>query len=93
MSDNVKRAVVVGAGTMGHGIAQVLAQAGVDTTLVDVKQDFVDKGLLPKERSSNCAREYEQVRRAFSKTVLPYIDEGLRKKVQAIRWIRPDDGK
>lgn len=41
----IKRAVVVGAGTMGHGIAQVLAQAGIETTLVDVKQDFVDKGL------------------------------------------------
>lgn len=40
-----KNAVVVGAGTMGHGIAQVLAQAGVETTLVDIKQDFVDKGL------------------------------------------------
>jgi 3-hydroxybutyryl-CoA dehydrogenase len=42
---NIETAVVVGAGTMGHGIAQVLAQAGIQTTLVDVKQDFVDKGL------------------------------------------------
>lgn len=41
----IESAVVVGAGTMGHGIAQVLAQAGIHTTLVDVKQDFVDKGL------------------------------------------------
>ena len=40
-----KRAVVVGAGTMGHGIAQVLAMADVETTLVDVQQDFVDRGL------------------------------------------------
>src|SRR5687767_11668094 len=42
MSDT---AVVVGAGTMGHGVAQVLAMAGYETTLVDMKQDFVDKGL------------------------------------------------
>ena len=56
-------------------------------------QDFVDKGLLPKERSVHCAREYEQVKRAFSKTVLPFIDQGLMKKVQAVQWIRPDDGK
>ena len=41
----IQRAVVVGAGTMGHGIAQVLAQAGISTTLVDVEQAFVDKGL------------------------------------------------
>lgn len=41
----IASAVVVGAGTMGHGIAQVLAQAGIHTTLVDVKQESVDKGL------------------------------------------------
>jgi hypothetical protein len=56
-------------------------------------QDFVDKGLLPKERSANCAREYEQVKRAFSKSVLPFVDQGLMKKVQAIQWLQPDDGK
>ena len=42
---SIERAVVVGAGTMGHGIAQVLAQAGIATTLIDVKQEYVDKGL------------------------------------------------
>lgn len=41
----IERAVVVGAGTMGHGIAHVLAQAGIDTTLVDVSQEAVDRGL------------------------------------------------
>lgn len=40
-----ERAVVVGAGTMGHGIAQVCAMAGIHTTLVDIEQDFVDRGL------------------------------------------------
>ena len=45
MSNEIERAVVVGAGTMGHGIAQVLAQAGVAVTLVDVEQAVVDKGL------------------------------------------------
>ncbi len=41
----ITHAVVVGAGTMGHGIAHVLAHAGVHTTLVDVQQQFVDTGL------------------------------------------------
>ena len=58
-----------------------------------VFQDFIDKGLLPRERSVHCQHEYEQVKRAFSKTVLPFIDQGLMKKVQAVQWIRPDDGK
>ncbi len=45
MSDKIEEAVVVGAGTMGHGIAHVLAVAGIDVTLVDVKPEFVERGL------------------------------------------------
>jgi 3-hydroxybutyryl-CoA dehydrogenase len=40
----IDNAVVVGAGTMGHGIAQVLAQAGIATTLVDVDAAVVERG-------------------------------------------------
>ena len=36
---------VIGAGTMGAGIAQVSAQAGFDTVIYDVSQQFIDKGL------------------------------------------------
>jgi 3-hydroxybutyryl-CoA dehydrogenase len=35
---------VVGAGTMGSGIAQVAAMAGYDVVMRDVEQDFVDSG-------------------------------------------------
>lgn len=41
----VQRAAVIGAGTMGAGIACVLAQGGIEVLLKDVKQDFVDRGL------------------------------------------------
>ena len=37
--------VVIGAGTMGAGIAQVVAQAGNDVFLRDIDQKFVDKGI------------------------------------------------
>ena len=36
---------VVGAGTMGNGIAQVFAAAGTPVWLCDIDQSFVDKGL------------------------------------------------
>ncbi|MDS0300554.1 3-hydroxyacyl-CoA dehydrogenase family protein [Halogeometricum sp. S1BR25-6] len=36
---------VLGAGTMGHGIAQVTATAGHDVRLRDVEREFVDDGL------------------------------------------------
>ncbi|HEY1360284.1 MAG TPA: 3-hydroxyacyl-CoA dehydrogenase family protein [Thermoleophilaceae bacterium] len=41
----VFKAAVVGAGTMGGEIAQVIASAGVPVVLKDVDQKFVDQGL------------------------------------------------
>jgi 3-hydroxybutyryl-CoA dehydrogenase len=37
--DSLKRVAVVGAGTMGHGIAQVAAMAGYETRLTDASAD------------------------------------------------------
>jgi 3-hydroxyacyl-CoA dehydrogenase len=42
---SVKKAAVLGAGTMGGGIAMVLANAGIAVELVDREQAFVDKGI------------------------------------------------
>ncbi len=39
----VKNVSVIGAGTMGNGIAHVFAQSGFDVTLIDVKQEQLDK--------------------------------------------------
>ncbi|MBM3367032.1 MAG: 3-hydroxyacyl-CoA dehydrogenase, partial [Betaproteobacteria bacterium] len=41
----VGKASVIGAGTMGGGIAMNFANAGIPVTLMDVTQDAVDKGL------------------------------------------------
>ena len=41
----IKKVCVIGSGTMGNGITQVVAQAGYETTMVDVKQEFIDKGM------------------------------------------------
>ena len=42
---DVKRLGVVGAGTMGNGIAHVFARAGYDIVLCDVEQRFVERAL------------------------------------------------
>ena len=41
----IERALVIGAGTMGHGIAHVLAMCGIEARLADVSQGAVDAGL------------------------------------------------
>jgi len=41
----IKKIVVLGAGTMGNGIAHVFAQNGFQTALVDVSQQALEKGL------------------------------------------------
>lgn len=43
---NLANIGVIGAGTMGNGIAQVCAQAGFDVTLLDIAQGALDKALV-----------------------------------------------
>jgi 3-hydroxybutyryl-CoA dehydrogenase len=42
---------VIGAGTMGNGIAQTFAVNGYEVTLVEVEQSFLDRGLKTIEKS------------------------------------------
>ncbi len=41
----IKNIVVIGAGTMGNGIAHTFAQSGFKVNLVDVSQEALDRGL------------------------------------------------
>src|SRR6476620_10530533 len=48
---DIKTVGVIGAGTMGNGIAQVFAQAGFAVRLVDVAQPMLDRARSGIERS------------------------------------------
>jgi 3-hydroxybutyryl-CoA dehydrogenase len=41
----IKTVAVIGAGTMGNGIAQVVAQAGYNVIMTDIKEEFLAKGM------------------------------------------------
>ncbi|MBD3214773.1 MAG: 3-hydroxyacyl-CoA dehydrogenase family protein [Candidatus Lokiarchaeota archaeon] len=43
--DEVQNISVIGAGEMGHNIAQITLMAGYNVTLADIKQEFIDKGV------------------------------------------------
>jgi 3-hydroxybutyryl-CoA dehydrogenase len=53
----ISKAAVIGAGTMGNGIAQVLAQAGLSVYLCDVAPEFIDRGLARIEQNLSRATE------------------------------------
>ena len=47
----VKKVAVIGAGTMGNGIAQVFAHHGYPVVMVDIKDEFVQRGIAAVEKS------------------------------------------
>jgi 3-hydroxybutyryl-CoA dehydrogenase len=55
---SIKNITVVGAGTMGNGIAHVFAQSGYDVTLVDVAQAALDRAVVTI--TSNLGRQVKK---------------------------------
>lgn len=54
---NVQTMMVIGAGQMGSGIAQVAAGAGFRVYLNDIKQEFVERGLATITKNLNRSAE------------------------------------
>ena len=48
---SIEKMAVLGAGQMGNGITQVAACAGYDVIMIDIKQEFVDRGIATIEKS------------------------------------------
>jgi 3-hydroxybutyryl-CoA dehydrogenase len=67
----IKIVGVVGAGTMGNGIAHVFARSGLRVVLCEVEQRFLDRGLETIRK--NLGREAEK-----GKIALADVDETLR---------------
>lgn len=48
---DIDKIAVLGAGQMGNGITQVAACAGYQVVMIDIKQEFVDRGIATIEKS------------------------------------------
>ena len=77
----IKKAGIVGAGTMGGGIAMNFANAGIPVTLLEVKQEALDRGLKTiRTNYENTAKrggmkaEDVDMRMALIKPTLSYDD-------------------
>jgi len=51
MNMSISKMAVLGAGQMGNGITQVAACAGIEVVMIDIKQEFVDRGIATIEKS------------------------------------------
>jgi 3-hydroxybutyryl-CoA dehydrogenase len=54
----IRKVMVIGAGQMGSGIAQVMAQNGLEVVMRDIKEEFVKKGIADIKK--NLARSVEK---------------------------------
>ncbi|ARU60598.1 3-hydroxybutyryl-CoA dehydrogenase [Tumebacillus avium] len=57
----IRKVLVIGAGQMGAGIAQVAAQAGLEVVLNDLKPDFLERGIATITK--NLSRDVEKGRK------------------------------
>jgi len=72
--DDIKKVTIIGAGTMGNGIAQVFSMTGYNVDLVDVKQEFVDRGVATITSSLNRLIKKEKITEADRDTILKRIN-------------------
>lgn len=59
--NDVKRVAVIGAGVMGHSIAQTFAQAGIDTALVDMNDELLERGIRLMQSNLATLAEYGRI--------------------------------
>lgn len=69
----INKIAVIGAGTMGHGIAQVAAQSGYDVVLRDVKEDKLKKQFGKIEASLSKLVEKQKITDADKTTTIKHI--------------------
>ena len=65
---------VLGAGQMGNGIAQVAALAGYNVVMVDIEQEYVDRGLTTIQKSLARLVSKEKITQGDADSALARID-------------------
>jgi 3-hydroxybutyryl-CoA dehydrogenase len=72
-SEPIKTVAVLGAGTMGNGVAHVFARAGYDVILRDVEQRFLDRGLETIARNLDREVKKQKITAADKSTTLAHL--------------------
>lgn len=67
---NIEKVMVIGAGQMGSGIAQVCAQSGYHVILNDLQPEFVERGLTNIKRNLSRQVEKQKMTEADQQAIL-----------------------
>ncbi|MGE5170883.1 MAG: 3-hydroxybutyryl-CoA dehydrogenase [Rudaea sp.] len=73
----IERVGVIGAGTMGNGIAQACAVAGIDVVMVDVAQPAVDRGLATIASSLERLQKKDKITAEAGRAALARVRGGI----------------
>jgi enoyl-CoA hydratase/3-hydroxyacyl-CoA dehydrogenase len=72
--EDVKKIAVMGAGDMGHGIAEVALLAGYKVAMRDIEQRFVDRGLTRIKESLDKLTEKQKITADNNKAMVANIE-------------------
>jgi len=72
-TEDIKKIAVMGAGDMGHGIAEVALLAGYKVAMRDIEQRFIDKGFSRIKESLDKLAEKQKVTEENKKAMLANI--------------------
>jgi 3-hydroxybutyryl-CoA dehydrogenase len=73
----IQKIMVIGAGQMGSGIAQVCAMAGYDVILHDIKDEFVQKGIGNIEKNLNRQVEKGRMEEGEKESILSRLTSSV----------------
>jgi 3-hydroxybutyryl-CoA dehydrogenase len=80
----MKKIAVIGAGTMGNGIAHTFAQCGFEVSLIDIDKALLDKGLMTIEKNLDRMLSREKIsvtqKQITLSHILPFtsLEDGLK---------------
>ena len=69
----IKKVAIIGAGIMGNGIAQVLAQAGFEVAMMDIEDKFIQQGFASIKKSVGRMKKRGKIAEGEAKRVLARI--------------------
>ncbi len=73
MAENLRKAVVIGSGAMGHAITQILAMNGLAVTMVDINDEILEKAKDKIKWSLSKFAEKKRIRQEDAEATLARI--------------------